>query len=76
MSESWRTCHGCGREVEMAQGQSLGEALHGWLIISCVKDKDSFERHSFCSLGCLREWTDTQMPEVPEVFRRSLDGQC
>ena len=54
--ESWRVCHSCGREVEMAGGQSLGEAMGGWLILSRIKDKENFDRFSFCSMGCLQTW--------------------
>jgi hypothetical protein len=46
----------------------------GWLIVSCIKDKDNFDRYSFCSAGCLHQWADGRLPAVPEIFRRSLDG--
>ncbi len=39
MSDSWRACHACGREVEMAPGQALGDALSGWVIVSRLRDK-------------------------------------
>ena len=58
----------------MAGGQSLGEAMSGWLIVSCIKDKDNFDRYSFCSVGCLNYWVRERLPLVPDVFRRSLDG--
>jgi hypothetical protein len=74
MCESWRVCHSCGREVGIAGGQSLGEAMCGWLIVSCIKDKDNFDRYSFCSAGCLHQWADGRLPAVPEIFRRSIDG--
>jgi hypothetical protein len=74
MCDSWRVCHSCGHQVEMAGGQSLGEAMCGWLVLSHIKDKDNFDRFSFCSVGCLQHWTQDRLPVVPEAFRRSLDG--
>ena len=74
MSESWRVCSACGRELEMAAGQSLGEALSGWYIVSRIRDSTYFDRMSFCSMDCLTLWTQNQKTTVPEVFRRSFDG--
>ncbi len=73
MSESWRVCNACGRELEMAAGQSLGEALSGWYILSRIRDSTYFDRMSFCSMGCLVDWVQKQRTTVPEIFRRSLD---
>jgi hypothetical protein len=76
MSESWRACNACGRELEMTPGQSLGEALSGWYILSRIRDSTYFDRTSFCSMDCLVDWIQNQKTAVPEVFRRSLDDGC
>jgi hypothetical protein len=73
MSESWRVCNSCGRELEMAAGQSLGEALSGWYILSRIRDSTYFDRTSFCCMDCLTSWIQNQQTAVPEVFRRSFD---
>ena len=73
MSESWRTCNSCGRELEMTAGQSLGRALSGWYILSRIRNDTYFDRMSFCSMDCLSSWTQNQDSGVPEVFRRSFD---
>ncbi len=76
MSESWRICHACGRELEVSAGQSLGEALCGWYVISHIKDKDSFDCLSFCSMDCLTRWAQSQLSDIPEVFRNALDDEA
>jgi hypothetical protein len=58
----------------MAGGQSLGEAMCGWLVLSYLKEEDNFDRFSFCSMECLQRWTQSQMPAVPEIFLQFLDG--
>ena len=73
MSDSWRACHACGRQVEMAPGQALGDALSGWVIVSRLRDKDSFDRFSFCSMCCLQQWVQRQVPVIPDIFLHSLD---
>jgi hypothetical protein len=73
MFDSWRICPTCGRELEVAAGKSLAEALRGWYILSIIKEGESFDRVIFCSLACLSRWTQGQLPRVPDVFRRSLD---
>ncbi len=57
----------------MAPGQTLGEALSGWYILSRIKNDTYFDRTSFCSMDCLARWVQSQQTTVPEVFRRSLD---
>lgn len=73
MSESWRTCNACGRELEATTGQPLSTILSGWYILSRIRDNSYFDRMSFCSQGCLVDWVQIQQSEVPEVFRRSFD---
>jgi len=65
-------CHSCGRKVEFSQEELPCQALHGWLIISCLKGLESVDRYSFCSFSCLKRWVDSQVPTVPEVFLKSL----
>jgi len=77
MSDSWRSCHTCGRQVEIAPGQALGDALSGWAIVSRLRSKDSFDRCSFCSMSCLQQWAQTQVPVIPDIFLHSLnDSSC
>jgi hypothetical protein len=75
MSDSWRMCHACGHELQMAAGQSLGEALCGWYVLSHIKDKDSFDRLSFCSVSCLTRWSQNQLSAIPDIFRSALDDE-
>jgi len=73
MSESWRTCNACGRELETTTGQPLSAVLSGWYVLSRIRDDSFFDRISFCSQGCLADWVHAQQAEVPEVFRRSFN---
>ncbi|MCL1885316.1 MAG: hypothetical protein FWF98_00905 [Dehalococcoidia bacterium] len=77
MSDSWRTCDACGRQAEIGPNQDIGDALRGWVIISRLRGKDSFERCSFCSICCLQQWAQTQVATIPDVFLHSLsDSPC
>ena len=73
MSESWRVCITCGRQLEVATGQTLVEALSGWYILSRIRERDYFDRTSFCSLECLSTWAKSQQTDIPDIFRRSFD---
>jgi len=77
MPNSWRACHTCGRQVEVAPSQAIGDALCGWVVVSRIHNKDSFDRCSFCSMYCLEQWAQTQIPAIPDVFLHSLnDSPC
>ena len=65
-------CCCCGREVVVERGELPCDVLHGWLMVSCLKGRESIERYSFCSLDCLQKWVALQMPAVPDVFIESL----
>ena len=65
-------CHSCGREVKLEEGDKPCEVLCGWLMLSCLKDPEAIDRYSFCSPGCLKAWVDEQLPDIPEVFLKSL----
>lgn len=66
------TCHSCGKTVELGRQELPCRALRGWYMVSCFAGVESVDHYRFCSLGCLRSWIDSQMPEVPEVFLKSL----
>ena len=72
MTESWRVCQSCGRELQTA-GKSLGEALSGWYILSRIRDNTYFDRVTFCSMDCLSSYVLNEQATVPDVFRRSFD---
>ncbi len=66
-------CHSCGRKVEFSQEEIPCNVLHGWLIVSQMKGLESVDRYSLCSFSCLKRWAANRIPEVPEVFLKSLD---
>lgn len=66
------SCHSCGREVELGEGEVPCDVLRGWLMLSCLKGAETVDRYSFCSFVCLKIWVDKQLPRVPEVFLESL----
>ncbi len=75
MSDSWRICKTCGRELGVAKGKSLAEALFGWYVVSTIKDPESFDRIIFCSMDCLSRWVQGRRTAVPEAFRRAIDHE-
>jgi hypothetical protein len=68
-------CSSCGVRVELGQGELPCEVLRGWFIVSQLRGSESIERHSFCSISCLKKWAETESPQVPEIFIRSLDEE-
>ena len=48
------------------------DVLQDWFMLSHLKGHEAVDRYSFCSIGCLKKWTDERLPEVPDVFLRSL----
>jgi len=63
-----RECFSCGRVVEGTPGEAPCHAFKGWLTVSRCKGVGSVEHHHFCSFKCLKDWVDTQMPNVPDIF--------
>jgi hypothetical protein len=51
------------------------EVLRGWFIISHLKGVESVEQKNYCSLDCLKRWLDSEFPDVPEVFLKSMEDQ-
>lgn len=76
MSESYSVCVSCGKKVEYAEcsdqlpppDNPRCQALKGWFSVSKWKGIESFDQYDFCSLDCLREWIDEQMPKIPDEF--------
>lgn len=73
MSRTHTICNSCGKTVTHSAGERPCEVLSGWLMVSRWAGPGVVEHHSFCCLGCLKTWTDGQVPEVPEVFLRAFD---
>ena len=62
------SCHSCNRKMEYPSGEPPCEVLKGWLTVSHWKGSGSVKHHNFCSLSCLQQWLDAQLPQIPEVF--------
>ena len=73
MSRTHTICNSCGERVTHSAGERPCEVLNGWLMVSKWAGPGVVEHHSFCCLGCLKTWTDGQVPRVPEVFLRAFD---
>ncbi len=68
-------CHSCGRTTEFGQDELPCKVLRGWLVLSSLKDVEVIDRYGFCSLGCLKKWVDSQAPQVPDIFLKSLEEE-
>ena len=73
MPRGYYICHSCGKKVENTEEQRPCEVLNGWLIVCHWKGPESVEHYNFCSLACLKTWTDTQVPQVPDVFLKAFE---
>ena len=72
MEKGCLICCSCGKEVKLASEEPPCKVLSGWLMVCHWGGLKSVERYNFCSLSCLRRWVDTRVPEIPEVFLKSL----
>jgi hypothetical protein len=58
--------------VEFSQEELPCDVLSGWLMISHMKGLESVDNYNFCSFSCLKRWAASQIPEIPEIFLKSL----
>ncbi len=72
MVEGCCVCHSCGRKVEFDQEELPCDVLSGWLMVSHMKGLEYVDSYSFCSFSCLQRWVASQVPEIPEIFLKSL----
>lgn len=73
MPQGYFICHSCGKRVEHTTEERPCEVLNGWLLVSQWKGLGAVEHYNFCSFTCLKTWTDTQVPQVPDVFLRAFE---
>ncbi len=73
MPKEYFICHSCGERVEYSGEERPCDVLSGWLIVCQWKGPGTVEHYNFCSLGCLKTWTDGQVPQVPNVFLKAFE---
>ncbi|MFO7997051.1 MAG: hypothetical protein R6U93_07975 [Dehalococcoidia bacterium] len=73
MSQGYFVCHSCGKQVRHDTEERPCEVLDGWLMVSQWQGPGAVEHYTFCCLTCLKTWTDTQAPQVPDVFLKAFD---
>ena len=66
-------CHSCGERVDCSGGERPCDVLRGWLIVCRWKGPGAVDHYDFCSMSCLKAWTDSQVPEVPNVFLKAFE---
>jgi hypothetical protein len=42
-------------------------------MVSQWKGLGAVEHYNFCSFSCLKTWTDTQVPQIPDVFLKAFE---
>jgi len=80
---NYAICQSCGKEVEYAvcsarcapPEDARCNVLNGWLTVSQWKGMGAVDRYDFCSLGCLQNWVEAQVPQVPETFLEAFEGE-
>lgn len=80
---NYAICQSCGKKVEYAvcsarcapPEDARCNVLNGWLTVSQWKGMGAVDRYDFCSLGCLQNWVDAQVPQVPETFLEAFEGE-
>lgn len=68
-------CCSCGLKVDLQPDEAPCQMLKGWFVITRFQDKEHIGRYSFCSLNCLRDWAEKEIPPIPDVFLESLDEE-
>jgi hypothetical protein len=73
MTPGYFICHACGKTIEYKEEERPCHVLNGWLMVSRWKGPKAVEHYNFCSSVCLKKWTDTQVPQVPDVFLKAFE---
>jgi hypothetical protein len=73
MAREYFVCHSCGERVECSGEERPCDVLQGWLIVCRWKGPGAVDHYDFCSMSCLKAWTDSQVPEVPNVFLKAFE---
>ncbi len=68
-------CQSCGLKVELKPDEMPCQALKNWFIITRFQETEQIGRYSFCSLLCLKDWAENEMPPIPDIFLESLDEE-
>ncbi len=66
-------CHSCGTRVTRGAHELPCELVGGWLMVSKWAGPGAVEHYTFCSSTCLKRWTDSQVPDVPDVFLKAFE---
>jgi len=68
-------CHSCGRRMRVPAGEPPCHFMGGWLTLTRWRHPHVVKQYNFCSLTCLKLWVDKELPEIPQVFLKSLEEE-
>ena len=80
---NYAICQSCGKKVEYTDcsercappEDARCKVLDGWLSVSHWKGMGAVDQYDFCSVGCLQNWVEAQLPQVPETFLEAFEGE-
>ena len=73
MPQGYFICHSCGKQVRHCAEERPCEVLNGWLMVSQWEGPGAVQHYNFCCFTCLKTWTDSQVPQIPDVFLKAFD---
>jgi len=80
---NYTICQSCGKNLEYTDcsdrrappEDARCKVLSGWLSVSHWQGMEAVNHYDFCSFTCLQRWVESQIPKVPEVFLKALEGE-
>lgn len=68
-------CRCCGKRMRIPPGEPPCHFMEGWLTLSRWQGPHVVKHYNFCSLTCLKFWVEKELPEIPQVFLKSLEEE-
>ena len=76
-------CYSCCKQVEYTECSGSGvppeetrcNVLSGWLSVTQWQGHESAIQYYFCSLLCLYNWVESQIPTIPDVFIKGFEEE-
>jgi hypothetical protein len=65
-------CDSCGKTIDLYLGETVSGPYENWITVTAWEGMGAVGHHSFCSLECLKEWLESPVPRVPDVFLRAF----
>lgn len=79
-NKQYAICQWCGKTLIYSRcspmctvpEDALCIVLQGWLSVCHCTGVEAFDHYDFCSFTCIKKWSESRAPEVPETFLKAF----